>query len=254
MHGFPSALLIALAVVCGPASATLLSVTGEARDPASGRLLYREDHLIRETGAAPTARVVLYRCADGTPFARKRVDYSASATAPSFTLTDARDGYREGLERSGGKATTFSGSKTGTVPATGDALVADAGFDEFLRRRWDTLVGKGSVPFQFVVPSFGKALDFNVASLGKQTIDGTAVQSFRLKLDGMLGLVAPTIDVAYDATDKTLRRFTGVSNIRSDAGKNLKARIDFTKKAAEAPETQWQAAIDTPLKKCAVGG
>ncbi len=254
MHGFPSALLFALAVVCGPASATLLSVTGEARDPASGRLLYREDHLIRETGPAPTARVVLYRCADGTPFARKRVDYAPSATAPSFTLTDARDGYREGLQRSGGRATTFSGKKTGTVPSAGDALVADAGFDEFLRRRWDTLVGKGAMPFEFVVPSFGKALDFRVASLGRQNVDGTAVQAFRLKLDGMLGLVAPTIDVAYDAADKRLRRFTGVSNIRSDAGENLKARIDFANKPVDAPEASWQAAIDAPLKKCAVGG
>ncbi|MGH8031709.1 MAG: hypothetical protein ACREO8_04915 [Luteimonas sp.] len=69
-----SALALALAVVCGPASAALLSVQGEARDPANGRLLYREDHLIRADGPAPLQRVVLYRCPDGTAFARKRID------------------------------------------------------------------------------------------------------------------------------------------------------------------------------------
>ncbi|MDQ3495273.1 MAG: hypothetical protein M3485_07100 [Pseudomonadota bacterium] len=61
-------LLVVLAVACGPASAALLSVQGDARDPASERLLYREQQLIRNDGERPLERVALYRCADGTAF------------------------------------------------------------------------------------------------------------------------------------------------------------------------------------------
>lgn len=253
MFGLKSSLCLALAVVCGPASAALLSVEGEARDAANGRLLYREEHLIQSRGKVPSERVVLYRCPDGTAFARKRVDYSGSQTAPSFSLTDARDGYREGMKRAGGGEQTWSGSKIASIDGDAATLIADAGFDEFLRLRWDTLLAKKSMPIDFVVPSFGKAMAFNVNSLGRKTIDGTAVQSFRLKLDGLLGLVAPTIDVAYNSSDRSLRRFTGVSNIRSDAGKNLKTRIDFPKAATSAPAGQWQAALDAPLTACTLG-
>lgn len=49
-------LTLALAVACGPASAALLSVEGEARDPSNGRLLYREDHLVQSSGATPSER------------------------------------------------------------------------------------------------------------------------------------------------------------------------------------------------------
>lgn len=92
--GLRGLFLAVLAVACGSASAALLSVQGDAHDPASERLLYREEHVIRRDGDAPVERVVLYRCPDGTAFARKRVDYRASRTAPEFSLIDARDGYR----------------------------------------------------------------------------------------------------------------------------------------------------------------
>ena len=152
-------LLVALAGASGPVLADLRFVEGEARDLASGQLLYREQHWIRQAGAAPAERLVLYRCPSGTAFARKRVDYRRSATAPEFSLEDVRSDYREGLRRSGAAASVYSGAKTTALPAPTDALVADAGFDEFLRARWDVLTAGRPQPLAFVVPKPGADAD-----------------------------------------------------------------------------------------------
>jgi hypothetical protein len=247
-------LAVVLAVACGPASAALLSVQGDARDPASERLLYREHHLIRRDGVHPLQRVVLYRCPDGTAFARKQVDYRDSRIAPEFDLVDARDGYREGLRRTGSEISVYSGGRSAVlqVDAPDVALVADAGFDEFLRTRWGPLLSQGSLPIRFAVPAHVRDLKFNVRSLGAARIEGRPVQVFQLKLGGLLALVSPRIDVAY-GNDRSLRRYTGLTNIRSDAGKPLQARIDFGQPARTVPATQWQAALDQPLARCTIG-
>lgn len=246
-------LLIALAGASGPVLADLRFVEGEARDLASGQLLYREQHWIRQAGAAPAERLVLYRCPSGTAFARKRVDYRRSLTAPEFNLEDARSGYREGLRRSGASATVFSGAKTAALPASTGTLVADAGFDEFLRARWDVLVAGRPQPLAFVVPAFGRALGFEVRSAGRTRIGDAPVERFRLRLDGLLGAVAPSLDVAYDTRDRSLRRFSGVTNVRDDRGRQVKARIDFADPARTAPAAAWQAGLAQPLARCALG-
>lgn len=248
-------LLVVLAVACGPASAALLSVQGDARDPASERLLYREDHLLRRDGDVPVERVVLYRCPDGTAFARKRVDYRDSRIAPAFSLVDARDGYREGLRRSDGQVTVYSNQRSTTLTAAAGAtpLVADAGFDEFLRGKWEPLQSKGSLPIRFAVPAHARDFGFHVRSTGEARIDGIAVQTFQLRLGGLLALVSPRIEVAYDTDDRSLRRYTGLTNIRSDRGKPLEARIDFPTAATPATEASWRQAQAAPLATCRVG-
>jgi hypothetical protein len=246
--------IVVLVAASLPGITSLRAVQGQARDPASGRLLYREDHLIRGDDAAPAERLVLYRCPDGTAFARKHVDYAASQIAPAFSLVDARDGYREGLDRVGARTDVWSGAKRAVLAAGDGALVADAGFDEFLRRRWDALRAQGELPIRFVVPSFGRSMAFHVERRDASRIDGVPVQNFRLRLDGPLGLFTPNIDVAYDSIQRTLRRFDGISNIRSDAGKALRARIDFPLPPTAAADAQWQAALAAPLTRCALGG
>lgn len=99
-----------------PASILTLSVLllAAARAPAQqrteglaypakgGPLVYRENHwLYRDGGQA--SRLVLYRCPDGRPFARKHAVDSAGALAPDFDFLDARTGYREGVRTRGGQ-------------------------------------------------------------------------------------------------------------------------------------------------------
>jgi hypothetical protein len=252
-------LLVMLVGACAPASAALVSVQGDARDLASGRLLYREQHLIRQQQDVPIERLVVYRCPDGTAFARKHVDYRASRTAPDFELLDVRRGYREGLRRRAGSTLTWSSRPRsgGVTPkalrAGAGVLVADVGFDEYLRTHWDALLAGRPQTLSFVVPTYGRTVPFQVRSLGRGQLDGVSVERFRLKLGGLLGMVGPSMDVAYLAAGRRLLRFSGVTNLRDDRDKPLKARIDFPATSATADASQWLAALALPLSKCALG-
>jgi hypothetical protein len=252
--------LLVLALLVGaPAQAALIFEEGQARDPRSNELMYLEHHLIRREQDRPTARLVVYRCPDGTAFARKQVDYRNSVQAPEFSLEDARLDYGEGLRRSRGSETVWvrvgSGATERSAPlAEAAGLVADAGFDEFIRDNWQTLVSGQSVPLRFAVPSRLQAFGFRVASQGSAELDGEPIERFRLRLGGLLGWFAPHIDVAYGRDDRRLLRFEGLSNLRSDDGKSqLVARIVFPDPATAADDAKWQAMAREPLSACRVG-
>jgi hypothetical protein len=253
--------LLALALLCAaPVQAALTFEEGQARDPRSNELMYLEHHLIRRDQGRPTERLVVYRCPDGTAFARKRVDYGQSVQAPEFSLEDARLGYGEGLRRSGGTGTGMvwvraAAGETERSAPLGDstALVADAGFDEFIRGNWQSLVSGQSVPLKFAVPSRLQVFGFRVARQGSIELDGEPAERFRLRLGGLLGWIAPHIDVAYGRDSKRLLRFEGISNLRSDDGKSqLVARIAFPTPAVASNEGQWQALAREPLAACRV--
>lgn len=252
-------LAVALAVAALPAQAALTFEEGVARDPESRALLYREHHLVRRADGRPTERLVIYRCADGTPFARKRVDYRRSVQAPEFSFEDVRLGYGEGLRRTGATDTVWvrdgrgEGERSATLDDPAARLVADAGFDEFIRTHWSPLVSGQSVPLQFAVPSRLQTLGFKVNRQGSLTLGQEPAESFRLKLGGVLGWIAPHIDVAYGRDSRRLLRFEGLSNLRSDDGRSqLVAQIEFPAPAVAAGEGQWRTAERQPLSACRV--
>lgn len=229
----------------------------EARDPSNQRKLYSEEHYLRYEAGELADRVVLYRCADGRAFARKQLDYRRSVQMPEFAFTDARSGFREGMRwRDGGpelwvqRPGASSEQRRGLRSQT--RQVADAGFDEFIRLKWPKLLAGRSVPLSFMVPSRLQSYDFNLTRVGAATVKGEAGQTFRLKLGGVLGWVAPAVDVTYADEDQRLLRFIGLSNLRDDAGKSLlNAQIDFVKwePSNEAALRQAQA---QPLSACPV--
>ena len=247
--------VLAAVPVC--AQETLRFEEGIARDPASQVELYREQHWIRSQSGQLSERLVLYRCPEGTAFARKRLDYRTSGIAPQFRFEDRRFGYLEGL-RQGSipevfvRKTTDAPMQSSELSATG--LVADAGFDEFIRSRWSTLVAGAAVPFAFAVPSRLESLEFSLRKVGQARVADEAAWIFRLRLSGWLGWLAPHIDVYYGQQSRRLLRFEGLSNLRDDSGENpLQAQIDFATPARPASEAQWQAMSTTPLSVCRTG-
>lgn len=253
-------LVICLALAPLPALAALGFQEASARDPDTGELLYTEDHLLRHQDRQLRQRLVVYRCADGTAFARKRVDYAASALAPAFHFEDVRLGYREGLRRGADQTQVWVQAAAGdeersaTLEA-GAGLVADAGFDEFIRQQWRPLLAGDAVPLQFAVPSRLDSYDFTVRRRGSGEAAGEGAEIFRLRLGGLLGLLAPHIDVAYGRESRRLLWFEGLSNLRDDQGDEpLQARIDFPKPARPADEARWQALASEPLSACRVRG
>jgi hypothetical protein len=232
----------------------LLGYEGRALAPDSGTLLYREEHLLREQALGPAERLVLYRCADGTLFARKRVDYSEAELAPAFELVDARLDYREGLRREDGQLLAFAGrGKVEAQPLqAGPTLVADAGFDRLVQQRWDALQAGEAVRIDFLVPSRAEALGFRLRKVEALQLDGEAASRIRLSLSGLFGLIAPDIDVIYRDRDRWLLRFEGLTNIRADSGRNLVAHIEFPEPPQARDAEAWRAAGSEPLQRCSL--
>jgi hypothetical protein len=228
---------------------------GIARDPDSKKSMYIEQHWIRSNGETPVERLVLYRCTDGTAFARKRVNYQNNLQAPAFEFTDGRKKVSEGLRyAAAGPALWFRGAGVSTekVAALSNAnLVADAGFDEFIRLNWTNLRAGKEIPLNFAVPTRLKAYKFNLKQIGESQFAGKAAVTFELKIAGLLSLIADPIQVTYGKNDKRLLSFKGLSNLRDDQGGfDLNAKIDFLGMPRSASETEWQAASKLALGNC----
>ncbi|MEO8161211.1 MAG: hypothetical protein ABI588_07310, partial [Arenimonas sp.] len=245
---------VALAAAAAPplAAASFTAQDGLAHPAGGTALVYREQHFLRVEAGRPLERLVVYRCPAGAAFARKHLDYAVSILAPDFRLDDHRSGYREGMRRRAGRVELYfrppAGGTEKQVALPTAPGVADAGFDEFVRANWQPLLAGRDLPLRFAVPSRLRAMDFAVRKTGSARIAGEDAVVFRLRLDGLLSLVAPHIDVAYGARSRRLLRFEGLSNMRDASGRRqLNLRIDFPQPAQAASEAQWQAALAEPL-------
>jgi hypothetical protein len=225
------AFLIMLAV--GPAHAADQSFTGYARSLDGAALLYVESHAISGGGDADETRVVLYRCAAGAaPFARKQLDYATDRIAPAFAFEDARSGFAEGLRRNAGAMEVFARAgptarmRSEVLPQVA-SMVADAGFDEFVRARWDSLEKGGALAVPFLVPSRLGSVIFKVRKIADATVAGDIVSVFRLSVAGPIGWFLSDIDVSYRQRDRRLVRYRGITNVRNATGSMLEAQIDF---------------------------
>jgi hypothetical protein len=228
---------------------------GLATDIERGTPMYEEHHLLRGT----SERLVLYRCPDGTAFARKHVRYGASALAPEFELVDVRFGYREGVQREGNSLSAYvqrdarSEVERGVLVVT-PSLVVDAGFDELVRLHWDSLQRGDAVRFDFLVPSRRRSYAFSVKRIGARDIEGQPASVLRLGLDGVFGWFTPGLEVGYRDSDRRLMQFVGLTNLRENRDDSFDARIDFpTARESNFSDADWQRAANESLATCRVG-
>ncbi len=230
----PITLLALLAWLATPALAQVVTYKGIAYDADdASSVLYLESHyLILDAAGAPQERLVLYRCPEGPAFARKQIDHQVDALKPSFEMFDARLDYTEGLENGSGAGLVYvqqgseSERRSEHLKLTGRS-VADAGFDEFVRRNWSDLQSGRKLPLDFLVPSRLSVYSFKVQKTRGTTVDGEPASVFRLGLSGVLGWFVSGIDVTYRDSDRQLLQFEGLSNVRDPAGDNYVARIVF---------------------------
>jgi hypothetical protein len=258
LHRHACAFVLTLALAAtGAAAADAPTAAGavhylEAKASASdGHLMYTESHWIYDDGGNPS-RLVLYRCPDGKPFARKNLHDDGSAQAPNFELDDGRTGYKEGVRKAGGKREVFvrdskNAKERTAVLDTSPTPVIDAGFDAYIRAHWDSMSKDGDT-LPFLVPSRLGTLSFRVKRQGDTQIEGHAARQYRLSLDSMIGFALPHLDVAYDAKTHELLSFDGIANIRSSSGKNVSAKILFDpSKNKDVARADLDAAAKAPL-------
>ena len=226
-------LIAAFMLTSASAHAADRSFTGFARSLDDGKLLYVESHALSGVGSGNEARIVLYRCSpDSPPFARKELEYGAMRTMPTFDFVDARSGYTEGFKRDARGFKIFSrpgaqATLRSKVIAPADALVVDAGFDEFVVEQWTALENGQDAKVPFLVPSMLESLNFRIRKVRDEDIDGEPASVIRLSLAGPVGWFLPDIEVSYRKRDRRLMRYRGLTNIRDASGALLKAQIDF---------------------------
>lgn len=228
---------------------------GSAYAPGSKRILYHEEHVLLQRDGTLAERIVLYRCPNGTPFARKVSQYDA-LLAPDVALENGDTGMQQGVRHAQGMHQVYFRASRGepekSAPLPNDpSLVIDAGFDEFIRANWRALLDGKTIPLHFLVQSRLEAMNFKVYHLHSERTEDAAVETFRLKLDGVVGWVLPSIDVSYSSDEHVLMRYTGLSDLRDSHGDNYRAEIVF-RNADRAPATaaDARAARAVPLGRC----
>ncbi len=230
--------------------------TGVAYDVDTAQIRYREEHWLFEDKGTPT-RLVLYRCSNGQPFARKTMRYVDTPWTPEFEMIDNRDGYIEGARRTQNQWLVYvqrdasSARETATLPARPNTVI-DAGFDDFVRIHWNELTDEHGMSAAFVMPERLAYLNVKLQPAAKTVQNGVAAQQFRMSLAGWLGAIAPSITLTYALTDQRLIEFVGLSNVRDARGKRQRVRIEFADHdAAPASREQIRAAeTETLVSHC----
>ncbi len=243
-----------VAAHCASANVSVRYEQGNAWNLQRTQLLYTESHWLQFEDGRLQERTVLYRCVDGTAFARKNVSYRNSAVAPEFSFFDRRLDYQEGLSRKNNRASLWyqkGGERSEQTLTATSNLVADSGFDAFIKSRWQQLNQARALPLQFAVPARLKSYGFILERSGETRYMNTAARNFTLGLDGWLGLFAPDIQVTYSLDGQRLLRFKGVSNILANDGKTqINAQIEFPLTDQTVAETEKRQAQSVLLKSC----
>ncbi len=200
-HRLALALLLTLGSFQLAAQEVALTSLGSAYDQDSGHLLYTEAHSCDAEGMICT---ITYRDSFGEMIARKRLDYRNSPVAPEIEMADFRKGER--LTVAGGDS---------------DSVVVDAGFDNYVRSVWGALEAGESVRFPFLVAGFDRPIKMRA----EQNVQGQCSRDelcLTVAVDSWLvGLLASPIELTYSRSDRKLRQFSGVSNLKGESGEKL---------------------------------
>ena len=227
---------------------------GRAYAASGTALLYRETHWLQ---GAPDAqsRLVLYRCADGRPFARKWMTPQGSPQTPDFSLEDGRDGYQEGVRGNGIARTVYVRATAGANPVSRtldvpSGAVVDAGFDAAVRRHWVELLGGQPVAFQFLLPSRQRLVPLKLQRTAALTWKGQPAEQLQMKLDAWFGFAVPAVTLVYARTDQRLLQFSGTGNVRDHNGRYPEVRVEFPSapvaaSAAELATARGEALVKT---------
>jgi hypothetical protein len=160
---------------------------------------------------------------------------------PECALFDARHGLsRRPYRRTASGTKVFQRAdarapqREAAVPQDA-ALVADAGFDDFVRSHWNELEAGNTVKFSFSgTEPPPRRSPSRFVSTSESTFEGAPVSVIRLALSGVFGWVLPHIDVSYRKSDRALLRYEGLTNMRDEKGDNHVAVIEFPNALARA--------------------
>lgn len=188
--------------------------TGEAYDLATGERLYSEVHR-SEWRDGRGHQHVEYRLPDDSLLATKMLIWEQENFLPEYFYTDLRTQAHTRVTRAEGNVQIEireSGETTrATVPlGSGNRWVADAGFDAFIRSRWEALRTGEAVELEFLAITRASFVAFVTREVSH---DDEAV-TFEVKaLNPLIRLFVNPIRVTYDLRTRQLLRYAGLTDI-----------------------------------------
>lgn len=228
----------ALLLVCTlPLSAVAAEMrfTGKATPLNGGDVLYEERHVV--TGVCegnlfrPSSHKVTYIRSNGETFAEKTLSYDQSALRPTVDFRQPDFGEvmeirnRNDTELEIKWQTPEGDTETSTVGVS-RRLVADAGFDNLVRRHWPEVTSKERVEFAFLAPTRGKAYGFVLEPAQDDRIK--AEHTVLIEPSGtLLSFLVDPILLGYNESG-ALTDYLGLTNIRKDKDTNYTAHIRYT--------------------------
>ncbi len=247
--GWRLLLLVALAAVPSAYAAESGGrVVGEAYDLKSDELLYREIYC---ANGNPDEMEVIYRDEAGGLIARKLLDYGSGPTTPSFVQQNLYSSEIIEVELQDGKvsmtvldAIDSEPKKTSSTQTDGKLpVVIDAGFDEFVRNHWDSLVAGDKKRFLFPFAERDSLVELRIKPAACNYATETD-QCFRLELSNwFVRMLVKPIELGYDPELRRLTRYRGLSNIGDGKGNGLVVdiRYDYRDVPAQACSVSDQA-------------
>ncbi|WP_297794216.1 hypothetical protein [uncultured Marinobacter sp.] len=215
------------------AAESAFQFVGKASD--SGSLVYEEHHVVAGTCSGgtwqPDTHSVDYRKPDtDRTFATKELDYQHSPLRPEMAFQQLD--FNESLIVKQADDNTLairwqtpSGKTEAFNVSFNDSVVVDAGFDNFVRRNWDSVVAERSVDFRFLGPTRGEHYGFVMEPASTDRTE--AAHIVRIRPSGMIArfLVDPII-LGYSDSG-ALTDYIGLSNIRESEDGNYTVHIRY---------------------------
>lgn len=210
-----------------------LRYSGTATDLNSGQFYYTEEHQEYFNNDKLSEAVISFKDMQHHVIVNKKIDYSKNAIKPDFFQEDLRDGYREEATLTGDftalkyRRNNQHALKTKLVKIPEPAVV-DGGFNNFVKAKWEELMHKKVVRFNFAIPSQLDYFAFRVSYVEEKIVAGKKAVIFKIEPDKFIlrALSSPVI-LTYNSISRRLIQYEGLSTINDPNGKSYNVKIVF---------------------------
>jgi hypothetical protein len=205
---------------------------GQASDLKSKKWVYTEVHTLEHNSNGLDKKISTeYFDPNGKKIAQIASTFEINELVPSVVFSDLRSDVQETIELSADqKKVTLKKITQGKVSQKeiplDETFVLGQGFNNFVLKKWDDLIAKKNIPFKFIVPAELDYFSFE-AFISKKTDDGVLQFSIRLGSWVLRQFLKPIV-VTYNAKQKKLLTYEGLSNLSDQNGKAQNVKIIYS--------------------------
>lgn len=211
-------------------SAQTVQFVGTAFAPESRQPIYTERYTEQfNADGKLVSSTVLYREYNGTRLAEKFLDYARHPYAPAFEFTNVKTGYQESVRWLPDGKVRLAHREPGEevqqkVLSVPEPVVADAGFNPFIRDHIAALKNGDVLEFNFLNPARLTWFRFT-ARRTAQTDDSITI--IITPANTVLRWLVEPIELVYSEPEARLLHYRGLTNISLSGNKTINAHIDY---------------------------